>query len=93
MPLLLTERAVSMIKLRGNFILKEDVHNHFKQRLSASKFNPDSVSADDFVVMFANLSGRRWEPTWDEKRRLALEQLEEIAARVEIDAKQKMFKG
>lgn len=80
--------AVSMVRLRGNFILREDVLGYF----SSEKAGKQLIYEDDFVVMFAQLSGRRWQPTLEERRRLALQQLESMAARVDIEAKQQMFR-
>eukprot|EP00299_Pterocystis_sp_00344_P007354 c234_g1_i1.p1 GENE.c234_g1_i1~~c234_g1_i1.p1 ORF type:complete len:463 (+),score=82.64 c234_g1_i1:114-1502(+) len=75
--------AVNMIKLRSNLILKEDVVDYIDHKYQSSR--PVTITSNDFVVMYAQLSGRRWQPTWEERRRLALQHLEGVAARVEFE--------
>eukprot|EP00301_Raphidiophrys_heterophryoidea_P002941 c11353_g1_i2.p1 GENE.c11353_g1_i2~~c11353_g1_i2.p1 ORF type:complete len:422 (+),score=123.80 c11353_g1_i2:240-1505(+) len=97
--------AVSMINLRDNLILQQDVIEYLKTNHNTNttititnnsinanmQIGMQAVDEDDFVVMYASLAGRRWQPSLHERRRLALEQLEGMAARVELEAKEKIF--
>jgi hypothetical protein len=81
--------SIRLHKLADTFILKQDIHGYLVDKYGHGS---KGISGDEFVMIYASLSGRRWKPSLEERRRLALQQLEDIASRVEIEAKESVFK-